>query len=361
MNCFSFAYKRIFRSFYPLLAVLCAILVYLASLSGAAGAQPQAGVCDLDGSRESERMLSYLLENNFVLVDDVQTLMEKVEKGELDCGAVLPQGLSAAVAAGELEGIIRFVETASSFSPELYRSHLAAALFREYAPYITAAAFDGTVVSREQVLEAYEACFEEGYAFAFEVESAQRAKLPEDLRSQSLVTGAVAVLLFLLIASGTSELLGNEFGAMLRRIGLRQSLCRGALPNLLVKTLVAVIFMLPALWLTGGYGIRLIPSMLIYALLLLAADLLLAAVLPEARMLTVLLPVVLIASLALCPIYTDLALFSEVLGVVRCLLPPYWLWLISQQPLLWLCAGVAALPFGCLALFVRYRLIGKYR
>ena len=37
----------------------------------------------------------------------------------------------------------------------------------------------------------------------------------------------------------------------------------------------------------------------------------------------------LLISLALCPVYADLSLALPAVSVIRCFLPPYWLWMLA--------------------------------
>jgi len=79
------------------------------------------------------------------------------------------------------------------------------------------------------------------------------------------------------------------------------------------------------------------------------------------RQLYTLLALLIPAAADLCPIFTDLALFSPALGAVRLLVPPYWLWLIPQAPLLWALGALLLCLGGLGALALRYRLVEKYR
>lgn len=367
MSRFAFAFRRAFRDpGFPLLLLLCALAVFLAASSGAAGTQPPAGVCDLDGSVESRRIVDSLTENGYLVFDSPEDMARLVEQGELDCCLVLPEGLSQRIRAGELDAALPFLSSPSSFAPGLYRSHAAAALFREYAPYITGAAFAGTAVTEEEVVDAYFAMFDEGYAFAFELVTADGAAIPADARSQALVMGAAAILLFAVLTASAAGLFSDGFQGILRRLGAGRAVRAVLLPSLAVRTLCAAaavsLGLLAAFFAgRGSYCLLLIPPVLIYTVLLSGVGLLLSALLPGKRTLYVLIPVVLLSSLALCPIYTDVTLLLPALGTVRCILPTYWLWLIADRPLAWLPAAAAAVLFSRAATLLRLRLTGKLR
>ncbi|MGN1002309.1 MAG: hypothetical protein ACI4PC_06015 [Oscillospiraceae bacterium] len=359
MSALAFAFRRTFKKpAFSALLLLCALAVFLASLSGAAGEQPPAGVCDLDGSPESQRMVDWLLENGYQLYDDPAEMRALVETGELDGALVLPEGLSRRIRAGELEGALPFLVSPASYAPELYRSHAAAALFREAAPYVTAAAFAGTSVTEEEVLDEYFALFESGYAFAFQVTAENGTAIPDSARSRALVMGAAAVLLCALLLTAPAEELSGDFPGLLCRLGAKTALTKVLLPSLAVRALCA--FAAAALGLLagylaggGGYCLALLFPVFLYTGLLGAAGVLLAAALPGKGAGRLLLPLVLMASLALCPIFTDVTLLIPALGPVRWLLPCYWLWLIAERPLVWLAVTAAALLLAPAALSLR--------
>ena len=349
-----FAAKRLLRSSYPLLCIVCAVLVWLSSFASVQTI-PAAGVCDLDGSAESRQVVEYLLDNGFAEFADESGLRELVGKGELDCGVVLPEGMSEMLERGDTGGLILFLESPSSFIPEIYKYHVAAAVFSHSAPHISAEAFEGSGVKKAEVLSAYETMFENGYAFSFAVESAEPGASAENVRRTGLVTGSSAILLFLLLASGAAGFLDNDFYGLRLRIGQRKSLLCLVLPGLTLRFLAAAVPVSLAA-LAAGEG-QLVPHLWIFGLLMTDAALILSAVLPGRRSLIILLPLLLTAALALCPIFADISALLPAVKILRWLLPVWWLWPVQQAPLVWLAAGAIGLAAG-ISLFL---LRGKAR
>lgn len=367
MNSFVFALRRAMKSgVFPLLLILCAAAVFLASFPGVAGTQPPAGVCDLDGGEESGRVAASLTENGYLAFEDPEEMLELVERGELDCCVVLPEGLGEMIRAGTLDGAVRFVSSPSSFAPGLYRSHAAAALFRECAPYITAEAFSGTPVSEDEVLDAYFELFEQGYAFAFEITREDGTAASEDARARSLVMGAASILLFAVLLSSAPDMMTDGFRDIACRLGAGKTMRAVLLPSLAIRALCAAaavsVGLLAAHFMGRGSDcLSLVLPVFLYAALLTAVGMLLSAVLPGKRQLHLLIPAILLLSLALCPICTDLSLLSPVLGTVRLILPTYWFWLIADDPLLWLLVTALAAPLSCAAMLLRLGLSGKFK
>lgn len=353
MSYLKFAAKRLLRSSYPFLALACALLVWMSSFA-AVRELPPAGVCDLDGSASSKRVTEHLLANGFLLFEDEAELRAAAEKGELDCAAVLPEGMGEMLGRGDTEGLIRFLESPSSFIPEIYKYQIAAAIFRQTAVDISAEAFEGSGVEKQDVLAAYEDMFDEGYAFSFAVESEDGVNA-ENIRKTTLVTGSSAILLFLLLVSGAGRLLDEEFNAMRLRVGGRKSLLCVALPGLVLRLVFALVPVSLAA-LAAGEG-QLVPHIWIFGLLVTDVALILSAVSPGRRSLSILLPLLLTAALALCPIFADISALLPVLRPLRWLLPPWWLWPVQEKPILWLAAGIAGLAAGVVLFCLRGRVI----
>lgn len=340
-------------SFVALLAVYI-VAIFAASFDGARGEYPQAGVCGGDNSAAQQRIVSHLTENGFILFDSEEEMLRQVESGALDCGVVLPGDLSRRLAAGEMNGCARFITSPLSLIPERYRSHVSAALFREYAPYIAASALEEAGIAREELLAEYEEMFAGGYAFSFEITTVDGAYHPENTEN-TLVMGAASLLMFaLLLGMGTA---GDQTG-ILRRLGIKKMLLAVILPQELVCAALAAA--------AGSAGLALagealwIAPLWIYALLLCALRIFLSAFVEE-RERRVLVAVVLLLSLALCPVFADLTLFAPALAPLRCVLAPYWFWLALRAPLVCLLAGCVALLLACAALCVRWSFVEKLK
>ena len=326
---------------------VCAVVVYAASLDGAAGKNPPAGVYGTDDSGAARRVMEYLTENGFVRYDDPEKMVSLVEQGELDCAVILPYDLLRRMEQGDMEGCVEFITGPLSFMPQLYQNHVSGAVFREYAPYISAHTLTDTEIPADEIVEEYERMFEKGYVFSFELVGAGGVVVETDGRRE-LVMGAVALLVFALLVSAGVDGFGRD---LILRLGLRRALTNIALPGVLVRAVFSTVACGTALMLADAAD--LIGPLAVYVLVLGALNVFLAAVLPDERDRYILLTVVLILSLALCPIYVDITLFSPLLRSVRYLLPPYWFYLAEQATSAWLVGGIAAMLAACGAIFVR--------
>lgn len=360
MHLITFSLKRTLRRpVFLLLLILCAVSIWLTSLETAVGTYPPAGVVNLSSAPQAQRVVAHLTDNGFVLYEDEALMRTHIENGRLDCGAILPADLSQRLERLDTDGFVHLIVSPASYTPELYQNHLAAAIFREYAPYLTAPLFDSTDVTPDEVRAEYETMFSNGYAFSFDVTTLDESVSPTGQRSLALVMGAVSILLFILLFPACSDFLDASFREMPSRLGLMRAFTHIMLPGMFMR-LLCVLFSAVLGLLAAGLPELILP-MTIYAILLTILSILITAVLPGTRVLYVLTPVLLVASLALCPIFSDLALFSPVVAAIRYLLPPYWFWLIAANPLYGALLIPPAFLLALALLLLRYTRIQKYR
>ena len=341
MRNFFLAFRRsLSRGAVWLLILLCPVVCFMASRLLETEKTPTAGFYMNAEGKSAENIEAYLLKQNFVKYDEIDVLRELVREGELDCAVIFPEDLEVRLEKGDMEGCAVFIESPESFSPELFRSHAAAALFREYAPYISAKAFEGTELSREDVLAEYEKLFSEGYSFSFEVSSMEGQPPRLELRRSAIVKAASSLLICVLALCLCSDNYENSYKSMAMRLGRKKSLSAVLLPGALSCLLLA--------WVSGALSVllagmpELVLPVLIYSLLITALGLGLAGIMKKARYMYVLLALLVALTAALCPVYVDLSLFVPAIGTVRKILPCYWLWLAADSPLRWSAISIGA-------------------
>ena len=349
--------KRALRRLLIFLLLLVAPL--LAVQVSTAETSPPAGFYLAETTPSAERIREYLLKNGFVSLDDPEMLLEQVRQGALDCGAIFPEDLTERITQGTLKQSVEFYKAPSSFSPDLYKSHIAAILFREYVPYICASAFAETSVTREEVLAEYEAMFAQGYVFSFDVVTAGHVPEGQIFKNKSMALGATAILLLAALFALAAETADRAVTQLLPRLGLWKSITRVLLPETAVNLAFAAIFAGGGLALTGLTEYWLPTA--VYCVAVWGCGLALYGILWSAKRLYVLLPVLVIAAAALCPIYTDLSLLLPWLDRVRLVIPAYWLWCVPDALDLWTAISLAIFTGGLLLTALRCRWILKYK
>ena len=346
MKLFRFALRRVLRPLgLPCLLLLCAAAILLTAL-WTPSSPPPSGLCDLSGSEASSRIAALLAEEGWQQLSSPEELAGAVRRGELTCGLILPADLEGRMAAGDLSGAFPFLSSPTSYAPDRELDLAAAAIFREYAPVLTAAALSHTSITPSQAEERYRSMLAEGEAFLFELRT-EDGQLLSSAHTHGPTLGAVALLLLAALFSGIASLTESALSGPGLRLTPKQAVLALLLPGGGAIALFAAAVTAAALlcaWLAGAsFALSLLPGAMIYILLLSALALLLTALLSR-RQMAVLTALILPAALALCPIFTDPALLSPFLGGVRQVLPPQWLWSVREAPLPWLAASVLLIP-----------------
>ncbi len=320
--------------------------------------QPPAGFYLKETDAITQRIAQHLTDNGFIVCTDPSELPELVRRGQLDCGVIFPENFSELIRNGQLHESIGFYISPSSYGADLYKGHVSAAVFKEYVPYISSAAFEETPVTQEEAVNKYFQMFEQGYAFSFDITTLDAAP-PETVKNRSLVMGAAAIALFAAALLLGAEIAGRAFMQMLPRLGLRKTVFSLLLPELLLNLFLSALFCGCGLWLSG-FPELIVPAAL-YTLAVCGTGLIGYAVMPSAKAVYVTLPVLVLCSVALCPLYIDLSLILPAVATLRLFLPPYWLWCIPEALPLWLLVAPLLFTAGIAAIVLRYRKLLKYR
>jgi len=313
--------------------LLILILLPLTANLGKVTAQLPAGVVDEDRSIVSKRVMEQLLQDNFVPFEDEEDLYQAVKAGDLDCGVVLPAGLQEKIEAKSLNGEIKVIRSAQSLTEELYMGQVSACLFAQIAPYITAEELHALDISREEVLIKYHNRMKQGYVFSFEILSQDALPIPENTKAKSLMTGVVAVMIYIVTSLAVITVVHKDARSLLPKLGKKDCVRYVVLPSLVIRTLMIcgaiTIGIMAAEPLTSGNSeMQMILPACFYAVLLVMVLLLLSLICPDTRVLYLLIFVVLTASVVICPIYIDITVLSPVFSFVREFVPVYWLWKI---------------------------------
>lgn len=343
------AFKRAARSVYfPVMLAVFALTAYFAPAIGTEEGLPTAGVCDLDGSAISSRIAEYLTENGYELCADEAILRERIKSGEYGCGAVIPDGFGELVASGKPDGAITFIVTPTSYAPDLYKNHIAAAVYKECAPYITADALDGTVITFDDVYEKFTEMSAEGALFSFKEELTDADVSYETEREKTYTLAAISLFVFALMMYGASDALRCDIAPLSARIGIGKTIASAVLPDLAVRCVGVLTAYAAAAYARRHFVgdemlTELIPEVAVYVCLCAAFGVLAVTVFADTAKTSACTFYLLVFSLLLCPIYFDVALVLPLVGKLRVLLPSYWIWMLD---------GTDGLFFALLAAFV---------
>ncbi len=334
---FSLSLKRTLRTVYfPVMLVVFSIVTYFAPSLGASEDLLPAGLCNNDTSEISARIVEYLLDNGYELCSDEAELTDGIESGRYSCGAVIPNGFGALVSELNADGAIKFIVTPVSYAPEIYQNHIAAIVYREAAPYITAAALDETDITFDEVYEKYVGMSEDGVLFSFDEQLSEGNVRHEAEREKTYTLTAVSLLIFALIMYSASDVFTSDIPSLAPRIGIRKTVVTAVIPDVFARLFgVNAAYIVSAhlrLWLcSDDLLVALIPIVFVYSILTVAFGIFAVTIFAGREKTSACTFYLLVLSLVLCPIYFDIELVLPALGKLRLFLPTYWLWLLDGK------------------------------
>lgn len=316
-----------------MLAVL-AVAAYFAPAIGADEGLKSAALCNYDSSEISRRIVEYLTENGFELCADEETMLDGIKSGVYDCGALIPDGFGALVAVGDADGAIDFVVTPVSYAPDIYKNHVAAVVYRECAPYITANALRDTVITFDDVYEKYNSMTEEGALFSFKEQLSDGDLIHEQEREKTYTLATVSFIMLALMLYSASDVFATDIQTLAPRIGSKKTVMLVVLPDISVRALAAVaayaVSAFTRLWLCGDdISVALLPAVCVYVILSCAFGIFAVTLLADRTRISAGVFYLFVLSLVLCPIYFDAALVLPVTAKLRLLMPTYWLWMLD--------------------------------
>lgn len=340
MKYLSLAFKRAMRTVYvPVLLVLCALTAFFAPLMSAEEGMPTAGVYSADDSNMAGRVVDYLSENRFEKCDSEAVLREKIARGDYNCGVIICEDFEKRVMNGDTDELVLYLTTPSTFVPMVYQNHVMAAIYREYAPYITADLISDEHFRDHEVIDRYNELISEGGSFTFEVMREDNVAIDGNHRAFAYTIGLCAIFIFALIMYGVCSAVTVDLDSMRVRIGAKNAIRYTVIPSLAVRAVGVVIAfsagtLLSALYSGNSALIPLIGAVAIYTLLITAFGVALAAICPKVKVIQTVTFFVLIAGLMICPIYYDLSMVIPWIGTFRNVLPVYWLWICEEKLLM---------------------------
>ena len=330
------AVKRCLRTIYfPILMFVLALVLALAPRLSESQSHPPAGFCDLDGSAVSDRISTYLTGMGFIRCDTKAELIDGVCSGKLDCGFVLEEGFEDLLLENTLDGAVPIITSPMSYSPAIWRNHVAAAVFTELAPVISAAAVPDSVDLSDELTEEYRRIIDSGLLFSFKIETNGSVHTVSEFRSMSYVKGAAALLVFTIMMYAVCDVLKADAKPLAGRIGAWKTVLYAVLPDLAVRVFGICLALTEGVLLSGEAAVReMLPALIVFTLLCTAFAILAGAIFLDDGHVRILAFFMLVGGLVICPITFDATIILPWLTYVRLIFPPYWLWICCDEPLI---------------------------
>ncbi len=343
---FTLAVKRGIKSVYfPILLILCTVITLFAPVLGKEEATPPAGIFDMDNTAVSTAVVESLANENFVVCDDENTLRKKVAVGEFDCGMIIKSGFSDALANNKLDNAVTFLYSPLSFSEELYKNHISAAIFERLSPVIIAEVMGDTLdeigITAKDIASEYNRRISAGPLFTFELLDVNSAANFSDERGQAYLMFFASILIFTAVMYSVGDSASEVLSTLSERIGIRKFLLSVTLPNIVVRVFGIILSLtlsaiLEMLFFGSHIVVKMLPGLIVYILLILSFSLIASVIFRKSSDFRTLTVMVLLTSVVLCPAYIDLSAIWRPITVIRGFLPTFWLWLCEDFSAVWL-------------------------
>ncbi|MCM1387314.1 MAG: hypothetical protein NC231_08310 [Bacillus sp. (in: Bacteria)] len=325
---------------------------------------------DADKSGEwNERFLDFLEEQDsviqFRLYESESSFVRDIEKGELDCGVMLPVDIGERLMTDDWRDSLIIYQTSSSGMTEIVKERIAAAAFtfyseESYVNYIEEtdifAQTEKDGVAREDITafakEAYETHLMDGSTFAFNYHGESYVERPsddgqiesdgqtesdgqpdggriEDGSSQPIfrLKGVLAVCIFL---SGLCGLLMDFNDRKERRFVRMAPEWVTTAVNIWIPTIYTSVVTLLSLLLTGwfadGGGVlagigKELCHLIFYQFLIVAYCSIIRLIIRKQELAAAAIPILTLASIVCCPVWIRLALYLPVFQVLEKMFP----------------------------------------
>lgn len=308
-----------------LAALLCGIL-----LCGSLTDETELPRCGMTGGGTDAcaAALREVLEGGGLLpYTDESALRAAMQRGEISMGVILPDDLTARLAARDTRGVIRFLDTPTAVFAPLHRLRVTARLIEIYAPYLVSGALADAKVDRspEEMRAAIDAYLADDAPFRFTYETVSGTPITVEGLGIRAVRGCISLLFLCLFGFFACPFDGETLRRLTGRLGAKNTLWRLILPGVFSVLLLTVSVTAAALALCdacfGTGAMALLPAAACYAVFLSGIGLILAMLFGDATQKSLFLSVLTLLSVAFCPIFFDL---PALLGFawVRFLLPP---------------------------------------
>ncbi len=353
--------KRLFKT--PLLIIMLIAISILTVLCGSLArddGMPSCGIVSGDGE-VARSIAKALSDEGLILCESEEELKEKLVRGELAMGAILPSDLCARLESGDTDNMIRFIETPLATMKMLYRYRIAAHVMEAYTPYLASKllkdrGFDITPAEMQEAIDDY---LQSECEFMFTIETAEGKEISVTHYSKQLTVGAVALLLFFLFGIYAVPYPEKELLQIARRIGLKKAMLSYALPQIYLLTLAAAVCTAAALMLSqkifGLYMADILKAAIIYLLFLSALFTVATALFRSAERFSVPLIGICLLSLGFCPIFADLPALIGIPKEVGYILPTMFLYAAKDSPTVCTLVAVSLSAIASLILYASYK------
>ena len=291
----------------------------------------------------NQKFFSFLSEQDsviqFQLYEKSASLLQDIEKGELDCGVVVPVNIHERLMTDKWQDSITIYKTSSTSVTEIVKERIAAAVFtfyseESYVNYVENSNIfqetmevnsDRTAEIREFAQTAYETHLTDGSTFAFQYHGESyynnaEIQVTDTANPGFRLKGVLAVCIFL---SGLCGLLTDWNDRRERRFVRMAPEWVTTAVNVWIPTIYTSVIALLSLLLTGqltGIGKELC-HLIFYQFLIVVYCSIIRVIIRKQEQLAAAIPILTLASIVCCPVWIRLAVYLPVFHVLEKLFP----------------------------------------
>ncbi len=295
-----------------------------------------------DDKEWNQRFFSFLSEQDSVIrfqsYEKRTSLLRDIEKGELDCGVIVPMDIRERIMTDKWQDSLIIYKTSSTSVTEIVKERIAAAVFtfyseESYVNYVessnifqeTEGNSDRTAEISEFAKEAYETHLTDGSTFAFQYhgesyDSNAVEQVTDTANPGFRLKGVFAVCIFL---SGLCGLLTDWNDRRERRFVRMVPEWVTTAVNIWVPTIYTSVISLLSLLVTGqltGIGKELC-HLVFYQFLIVVYCSIIRVIIRKQEQLAAAIPILTLASIVCCPVWIRLAVYLPVFHVLEKLFP----------------------------------------
>lgn len=273
----------------------------------------------------------------FYVSPDEKSLVMDIDKGIAECGYILPGDLTKRLNTRSYRGSITLIRKSSDFLPSVTNEIVFSALFRVYGKDIASGWIKKSPIFSDfrtgalQMLDEKYDYYLDGAAtfhIDFKTLSSEGTTKPLDAETKAPVfplRGILAVLIYVSGLFGCIQWLRDSekgvFLAMSRYFRLSGRILYVFIPAMLFGISGLATISLSGLWI--GFPNECI-TMLLYVCLITTFGALFSCLIRKSSYMASLMPVFILGSLVLCPVFIDLNAFFPMTGILNKLFLPYY-------------------------------------
>ena len=303
---------------------------------------PRVGIVLLDRDSTSVSTANSLISDTSVLefytCDSADELYQSIENGDTDCGYVISKDLTKQLDSKSYQGCITLIKNSSDFISSLSNEILFSALFRVYGKNIATNYINGSSLfssintsAIKMTNEKYDYYVNGAATFHIDFNTLSNDGDTNSLsaieveKSSFPIRGILAILIFVAGLFGCVQWLKDSEDGVFAPMSYSFHRISRIL-YIIIPTLLFAISSLITIYLAN---VQVSPwveskSMSLYILLIIVFCLLLSYIIKKSTLLISLIPIFIIGSLVLCPVFINVAVFLPVTNILNKLFLPYY-------------------------------------